>query len=85
MGKKETVESPAAAPPTDNSLKWKYTLITTVIFLLVANPYTYQLVQALLGKFVKIASPSGCPTIAGLFVHATVFTLLLRYVMDINL
>ena len=27
--------------------KWKYTLITTIIFLLVANPYTYTLVNSL--------------------------------------
>ena len=62
--------------------KWKYTLITTVIFLIIANPYTYILVNTLLGKLVKIANPVGCPTIAGLLIHAVVFTLLLRWVMD---
>lgn len=65
--------------------KWKYTLITTIIFLLVANPYTYTLVNSLLGKLVKIASPVGCPTTAGLILHAVVFTLLLRGVMDLKL
>ena len=62
--------------------KWKYTLITTIIFLIVANPYTYILVNTLLGKLVKIANPVGCPTTAGLLLHAVVFTLLLRWVMD---
>ena len=66
MGKKETAPEPAPAPASSNLQKWKYTLITTVIFLLIANPYTYQLVQAVLGKFIKIANPAGCPTIAGL-------------------
>ena len=62
--------------------KWKYTLITTIIFLIVANPYTYILVNSLLGKLVKIANPVGCPTTAGLLLHAVVFTLLLRWVMN---
>ena len=48
MGKKETAPEPAPAPASSNLQKWKYTLITTVIFLLIANPYTYQLVQAVL-------------------------------------
>ena len=61
--------------------KWKYTLMTTIIFLIIANPYTYILVNSLLGKFVKIASSTGCPTTAGLLIHAVVFTLLLRGVM----
>jgi len=61
--------------------KWKYTLYTTFVFLLVANPYTYKFVQILLGKFIKISDKSGCPTILGFLVHAVVFTLILRYIM----
>lgn len=64
--------------------KWKYTLMTTIIFLIIANPYTYILVNSLLGKLVKIASPVGCPTTAGLILHAVVFTLLLRGVMELK-
>ena len=70
----------------DNMKKWKYTLITTIIFLVIANPYTYILVNYLfkccLGKRVVIASATGCPTMIGLILHAVVFTLLLRWVMD---
>ena len=49
----------------ESAQKWKYTLITTVIFLIIANPYTYMIVNYLLGRLVKIASPTGCPTTAG--------------------
>jgi len=70
----------------DNMKKWKYTLITTVIFLIVANPYTYIMVNYLfkccLGKRGIIASATGCPSTIGLILHAVVFTLLLRWVMD---
>lgn len=82
-------EEPKADEPKknlDNMKKWKYTLITTVIFLIIANPYTYILVNYLfkccLGKRVVIASATGCPTMIGLIIHAVVFTLLLRWVMD---
>jgi hypothetical protein len=44
-----------------------------------------MVVNYLLGKLVKIASPTGCPTTAGLLIHAVVFTLILRYIMDLNL
>lgn len=62
-------------------LKWKYTLYTTILFLLLANPYVFKLVQKLLGKFVTIAR-DGCPTTKGLLVHALVFTFVLRFLMD---
>ena len=66
--------------------KWRYTLLSTLIFLLVVNPYTYKLVNALLGKVLyKICDKSGCPTMFGLFVHTVVFTLAIRYAMDLNI
>ncbi len=66
--------------------KWKYTLITTVIFLVVVHPMTYKLVNRLVGKLLfKVASKTGCPTMAGLLLHAVVFTFALRYVMDLKI
>ena len=69
----------------DSARKWKYTLITTVIFIIVVHPYTYIFVNYLANKLFScrfmIASASGCPTTIGLIVHTIVFTLLLRYVM----
>jgi len=62
--------------------KWKYTLITTVIFLLVVMPLTYQLTNKVLGKVLgKLCDANGCPTMMGLLIHTIVFTLLLRYQM----
>jgi|TARA_Y100000389_G_scaffold2940_1_gene2865 Ni,Fe-hydrogenase I small subunit len=69
----------------ENAQKWKYTLLTTVIFILIANPYTYMLVDKLLGSFIKIANIKGCPTSAGFVVHTIVFTLILRYIMDLRI
>ena len=76
-------------PTTDGARKWKYTLITTAIFLLIANPYTYILVNniftGLFGTMGKMSSAAGCPTLLGFILHAIVFTLILRGVMEMNI
>lgn len=48
---------------------------------------TYQLTQKLFGNVIgNIANAStGCPTTVGISVHAVAFTLLLRYIMDVDI
>lgn len=65
------------ATPT-NADKWKYTLCTTFLFLLITNPATYNLTTKLTGLKLSV---NGCPTTVGLYTHALVFTLLLRAMM----
>lgn len=67
--------------------KWRYTLITSVLFLIVVNPMTYKLTNSLFSKLLgSIANPSsGCPSMVGILLHAVVFTLLLRLLMDMDL
>lgn len=66
--------------------KWKYTLYTTIILLLLFNPFTYKVVNSILSNIVgKIAGNDGCPTLLGFAIHALVFTLILRYMMDLNI
>ena len=73
-----------AAP--DSSDKWRYTLYTTFVLLLLFNPWTYKLVNSLLSGLVgPIASSNGCPTILGFLIHATVFTVVVRYMMDMRI
>ena len=66
-----------------NYNKWKYTLITTFIFLVISNPVTYVFVNNTIGKLINIqvSDGTGCPTIAGMLVHAAIFTLILRIIM----
>lgn len=83
--KEQTPDEPVIEEPQGKSLssadKWKYTLYTTIIFLLVANPYTYMIVHTFLGRFVYIANKKGCPSWKGFLIHALVFTLILRAIM----
>lgn len=68
-----------------NEDKWRWTLITTIIFLIVVNPYTYIVVNTILSNVgLKISDSTGCPTMIGLAVHTIVFTLLVRLVMEFD-
>ena len=66
-----------------NYNKWKYTLITTFIFLVISNPVTYVFINSTIGKLINIhvADGSGCPTIAGMLIHSVIFTIILRVIM----
>lgn len=75
MSNKDHDEKPS------NDDKWRYTIYTTIIFLFIVHPMTYKLVNSLLGSLIKICDSKGCPTNAGIIVHAIVFTLILRYIM----
>jgi len=69
----------------DSIDKWRYTLYTTFLFLLFANPFAFRFVHSILGRFVAIVHSNGCPTMVGLVLHAFIFTLILRYMMDLKI
>ena len=64
--------------------KWRWSLYIGLIFLIVANPYTYTLVNKILGSLIPIAN-NGCPTPAGFIIHAVVLVLLVRLLMNYKL
>ena len=68
-----------------SSQKWQITLFSAFIFLLVVNPYTYNLTNSLLSGIVGTVANNGCPTMVGLLLHTVVYILLVRYSMDLNL
>jgi hypothetical protein len=66
--------------------KWRYTFYTTLVLLILFNPWTYNLVDSLFYKFIgHTAKQGGCPTFLGFLVHAIIFTLVVRYLMDLHL
>ena len=65
--------------------KWRYTLYTTIFALILFNKYIYKFMDSLVGKYVKIASTNGNPTLTGFFIHLLVFTLILRFSMDFDI
>jgi hypothetical protein len=70
---------------SSSSTKWEITIFSAVIFLLVVNPYTYKLTNALFSGIIGPTARNGCPTSIGLFLHTIVYILLIRYSMDLKL
>jgi hypothetical protein len=65
--------------------KWRYSVYSAIVFVLISNQYTYILVNKLIGKNIKVSSTNGCPTMAGLFIHAAVFALIIRGMMELDI
>lgn len=65
--------------------KWRFTLYTTLVLVLLFNPWTYNLTNSLLSNLVGTISNKGCPTILGFVIHVIVFTVIIRYIMDLHL
>jgi hypothetical protein len=72
------------------SRKVQASLIAALLFFVISSPFTYKLVDSLVGGIVSSIAPqaasffkiaeAGCPTNYGLAVHAVVFGLV-TYVM----
>lgn len=62
--------------------KWKISLLSAVIFFLVASPMLFRIVNAITSSIGFVLANDGCPTYLGLFVHAIVFMLIVRLTMD---
>ena len=66
--------------------KWRYTLYTTALLLILFNPWMYKVMNGLLSSIVgPISSNLGCPTTLGFGIHALLFTLIVRLLMDLHI
>ena len=63
-------------------MKFKISLLSALIFFIVANPETYKLVSKVFGKWV--CSAEGCPSFMGLLLHTLVFMLVVWGIMNIR-
>jgi len=81
-----TLAKPVCARELTSFDKWRFTLYTTVLLLILFNPWMYLFVNKLLGSLIgTIANKEGCPTMIGFIVHAVVFTLILRLLMNMQI
>ena len=66
--------------------KWRFTLYTTFLLLIFFNPWIFLFMNKLVSGVVgMIANKDGCPTGVGFLIHVIVFTILLRYMMDLDI
>ena len=68
-----------------SSKKWQITFFSALIFILVVNPYTYNVTNSLFSGLIGPIARNGCPTIIGLLLHTLVYILLVRFSMDLDL
>lgn len=71
--------------------KFQHALALALLFYVVSSPFTYKMVDKLIGGFVEVLVPysssffkvaeSGCPTNYGLLVHSVVFGVVSYYIM----
>lgn len=60
-----------------------YSIQAAVLFLVIASPFMYNVVQAIFGRLFTVAV-NGCPTIAGLLLHTLVFGLIVYVLMIVQ-
>jgi hypothetical protein len=75
----------ASSSSPSNSMKWKITLFSALIFILIVNPYTYELTNSIFHRIIGPVAVNGCPTAVGLILHTIVYILIVRYSMDLRL
>ena len=66
-----------------NSDKWRFTLYTVIMVIVLFNKYAFIAVDKIVGSIVPIYK-NGCSTTEGFIVHLMVFTIVLRYSMDLE-
>lgn len=65
-------------------LKIKASVIAALLFIVIASPELFGLMQKLLGSVIRVASPGGTPTAAGLLLHGLVYGLITYFAMGIK-
>jgi hypothetical protein len=68
--------------PLTNKDKWVIALLSGLLFLLIASPFLFSVVNGVTSSFgLHIANANGCPNLGGLLLHAIVFILVVRLLM----
>lgn len=67
---------------TTNIQKWQISIFAGILFLIIAAPFTFKLVNALTSKLhLTICDGNGRPNTYGLILHTIVFILAIRLSM----
>ena len=62
--------------------KFLISVLSAVLFFIVAHPQTFRLVRGLVGDWVSNAA--GCPTLLGLLLHSIVFFFIVWGLMNVK-
>jgi hypothetical protein len=73
MSSPPSEKEPTTFAPYRILLKAKYTFYSALVFFLFANPETSHILQRAFGSFVTFFTPSGGPTMTGIFITTFLF------------
>lgn len=67
----------------DSSNKWIISVVSGILFLVIASPVSFSLSNTLFSRIfgINTIGPLGCPNIEGLILHAIIFILIARSMM----
>ena len=65
----------------NDKTKWIISLMSGLLFLIIASPITYNLVNMATSTVGLKISDDGCPNIYGLILHSIDFVLIVRVMM----
>lgn len=65
-----------------NSEKWRISFVSALVFALISAPFTYRLTGNLFGRLGLDIQQNGCPNNVGLLLHALVFMVVIRLMMQ---
>lgn len=69
--------------PYSSSDKWTASFILGLLFLLISSPFLYMFTAAAMREVgLEIADRHGCPNILGLMLHASIFALIVRVLLN---
>lgn len=67
--------------PYTSKDKWIVSIMSGILFLLIASPFLYGVVNSLTSNFGLVTAVNGCPNITGLIIHSIVFVVIVRLLM----
>ena len=72
---------------TDDQKKWMISFISAIVFVIVSTPQTFKFTNDIFEKYfcIKTIDEFEKPTWSGIFLHALVFMLITRFLMNYKL
>ena len=61
-----------------------YTILSVIVYVIMTNPYTYKMMDKVMGGVVKMARYDGCPTMMGLMMSAMMYGVVIYMMMNME-
>ena len=77
-------ERSSCSQPFSNTSKWYSSLISGLLFALLTSSFFYSITNSVTKSVGLTVANQGCPNLAGLFLHAILFMIFMRMLLQIE-